>query len=489
MWLRLSGLAIALGVGFNAGMLPAQGQVTDSQVNALVEALRVNAPPASPSGERLYSEWQVKGENIPRWSQACIGRSLTPELFEASPVTARWILACILRDTLRAEYKASGNNEAIAIRRAAAWWMTGQPASYANGDTGSYTQKVLTTYQQKRPIAAKPTATKPPAKPSPSSEPSNTGAVLTSAPSSTEEKPGSTPTTPSPKPATTPDSSPSQNRTTIYDRYMQAGYDAAKKRDNTTALLYFRRALDERPGDSYATQAIQNLENSSRGQSSATPTSVLSRSTASSPQPNSATAPSPPDFPAPSTAPSPNPVGAKPTPLPKPKPATPTASKPANPSPSMPTVVVPSVAPVSETLTQQQAVDLINRWLQAKADIFAPPFDQQQALNLTTGELLASLMKSDGVLAWLKNNRAYYRYGVQKVDSVDRFLAARDRATLEITLTEDRTLYFNGAIDPKRTDFSAQHVRFSLEAIDGTWKIADYKTVEGSLLERSVGKE
>jgi hypothetical protein len=151
--------------------------------------------------------------------------------------------------------------------------------------------------------------------------------------------------------------------------------------------------------------------------------------------------------------------------------------------------MVPSVAPVSATLSQQEAVDLINRWLQAKADIFAPPFDQQQAINLTTGELLFSLMKPDGVLAWLKTNRAYYRYGVQKVDSVDRFLAVRDRATVEITLTEDRTLYLNGAVDPKRTDFSAQRIRFSLESIDGNWKIADYKTVDGSLLERSVGKE
>lgn len=481
MWLRLSGLAIVLGVGMSTGVLPAQGQVTDSQVGALVEALRLNAPPASPSGERLYSEWQVKGENIPRWSQGCIGRSLTPELFEASPVTARWILICIMRDTLRAEYKASGNNEAIAIRRAASWWMTGDPARYASGDTGIYTQRVLTAYQQKKSIAAKPAAVKPVAVKPVAAAPANGGA------SPAPEKPGDSPATPAPNPATSPEAAPAQNRT-IYDRYMQAGYDAAKKRDNATALLYFRRALDERPGDTYATQAIQNLENGTRSQSSPAATNTLSRTTSA---PSSDV--SVPTFPAPSSSPNSTATNStattKPAPLPKPKPATPTATKPATPAASLPTVVVPSVAPVSATLTQQEAVDLVNRWLQAKADIFAPPFDQQQALNLTTGELLSALMKPDGVLAWLKNNRAYYRYGVQKVDSVDRFLAARDRATLEITVTEDRTLYFNGAIDPKRTDFSAQRIRFSLEAIDGTWKIADYKTVDGALLERSVGSE
>lgn len=482
MWLRLSGFAIALGVGLSAGVLPAQGQVTDFQVNALVEALRLTAPPASPSGERLYSEWQVKGENIPRWSQVCIGRPLTPELFEASPVTARWVLACIMRDTLRTEYKASGNNEAIAIRRAASWWMTGNSDRYATGDTGSYTQRVLTAYQQQKPTAAKPAAAIKPAaaKPVTLSEASSPGATSAPSSGSTEKKPsGSTPVDPASKPATTPDAASSQNRTTIYDRYMQAGYDAAKKRDNSTALLYFRRALDERPGDSYANQAIQNIENATRGQAPAIRGQAPATPSASPPS-----APSTQAFPAPNAA-----VVPKPAPLPKPKPATPTATKPASPSSSLPSVVVPSVAPVSASLTQQEAIDLVNRWLQAKADIFAPPFDQQQALNLTTGELLSSLMKPDGVLSWLKNNRAYYRYGVQKVDSVDRFLAARDRATLEITLTEDRTLYFNGAIDPKRTDFSAQRVRFSLEAIDGTWKIADYKTVDGSLLERSVEKE
>jgi hypothetical protein len=41
---------------------------------------------------------------------------------------------------------------------------------------------------------------------------------------------------------------------------MQAGYRATNQRDYDTALLYFRRALDERPNDPYARQAIQNVE-------------------------------------------------------------------------------------------------------------------------------------------------------------------------------------------------------------------------------------
>ena len=41
---------------------------------------------------------------------------------------------------------------------------------------------------------------------------------------------------------------------------MKAGYDAEKAKQPTTALTFFNRALDERPGDTYATTAIQTLE-------------------------------------------------------------------------------------------------------------------------------------------------------------------------------------------------------------------------------------
>jgi hypothetical protein len=49
-------------------------------------------------------------------------------------------------------------------------------------------------------------------------------------------------------------------KTTPYDRYMQAGYAATQKRDHEAALRYFKRALDERPGNLYATRAIENTE-------------------------------------------------------------------------------------------------------------------------------------------------------------------------------------------------------------------------------------
>ncbi|MBF2026048.1 MAG: ARC6/PARC6 family protein [Oscillatoriales cyanobacterium C42_A2020_001] len=271
-----------------------------------------------------------------------------------------------------------------------------------------------------------------------------------------------------PAPSTPPAST--SKGSTFYDRYMQAGYTATNRRDHSTALVYFKRALDERPEDTYAIQAIRNVE-----------TYLKAPPSPSTAKPTTPTKPATPAKPAtPIAKPAAKPAAKLTPPKTPPTTATATATK----APAA-VVVVPS-APPSDAFNEQQAVALINRWLQAKAEVFAPPYDQQQVVDLTTGELFASLVKPDGVLNWLKINRAYFRYGVQNVDSIERFVVARDRATIEVNLTEDRTLYRNGTIDPNQTDFSSQRVRFTFVADNGVWKIADYKTVNGLLLERSI---
>ncbi|HEY9606218.1 MAG TPA: hypothetical protein V6C85_31720 [Allocoleopsis sp.] len=158
--------------------LPVNAQVSDAQVGALVEALRQAAPQTGTVDDGLYSEWQIKPENIPRWSKQCIGRELTTTQFESSPVTARAILVCVMRDVLREQYSASGNNEFVAVQRAASWWMTGDPNQYNNAPTNSYVQTVLSFYQQQRsnPQAQQSTTpAKPPAatQPQPTSVPSS----------------------------------------------------------------------------------------------------------------------------------------------------------------------------------------------------------------------------------------------------------------------------------------------------------------------------
>lgn len=129
--------------------LPVQGQVSDAQIVALVEALRLVAADA-PRAEGLYSPWRIKPSNIPRWSRLCIGEELTPQEFEEDFSRARNILVCVMEDVFRKEYPVSGNNESVAVRRAAAWWMTGDPSQYNKGDIGKYTERVLGIYQELR---------------------------------------------------------------------------------------------------------------------------------------------------------------------------------------------------------------------------------------------------------------------------------------------------------------------------------------------------
>lgn len=211
-------LIVSLSVILAAGTLPAQAQVSDRQVSALVEALRQAAPQTGRADDGLYSDWQIMPGNIPRWSRSCIGRELSPTEFEASPDVARSVVTCVMRDVMRDEYEASGNNETLAVRRSAAWWMRGDPSQYNSAEIADYVQTVVDAYEEQRGSA--------------------TAAAPQSSPSSSQQPPQSS----------------------EFDRYMNAGYAATQERDYDTALLYFQRALDERPDNPYAQQAIQNVE-------------------------------------------------------------------------------------------------------------------------------------------------------------------------------------------------------------------------------------
>jgi hypothetical protein len=129
-------------------LLPAHADITAARVAAFVEALRQAAPQTGWADDGLYSDWQIKPANIPRWSKRCLGQELTPEEFAARPETARAVVTCVMGGVLREQYAASNHDEAMAVQRAAAWWMTGDPEQYQSDATRPYIQKVLRLYQQ-----------------------------------------------------------------------------------------------------------------------------------------------------------------------------------------------------------------------------------------------------------------------------------------------------------------------------------------------------
>lgn len=122
--------------------------LSDNQVAAMVEALRLAAPRTSTPNDGLYSAWQIKPEIIPTWSKQCIGQELTPQQFESDPTAARTIVSCIMQRELNSQFSAANRNETAAVRRTACWWMSGKPTGCDSGAIAAYVEKVVGFYQQ-----------------------------------------------------------------------------------------------------------------------------------------------------------------------------------------------------------------------------------------------------------------------------------------------------------------------------------------------------
>lgn len=170
--------------------------------------------------------------------------------------------------------------------------------------------------------------------------------------------------------------------------------------------------------------------------------------------------------------------------------------------PDSPTPVITSSAettpiflpPTNASISQTAAVELLKNWITAKREIFAPPYRKDIGEQLLTGKAYRDNIKktddpdlclADGgkeeeclsSVDWLQRNNAHYNYGVQSLDAVKNFKASGDQATIEVEITEERTLIKNGKVDPTNTSFDTLLVRYSLEFTNGQVKIADYKTV------------
>lgn len=141
--------------------------------------------------------------------------------------------------------------------------------------------------------------------------------------------------------------------------------------------------------------------------------------------------------------------------------------------------------PTSIKLSQEDAVDLIKQWQQAKRRIFAPPFDRQLGYKLLIGEAYRKNIGNSGSMDWLANNNAYYTYGLQSVEQVEDFSYNDNNATIDVVTREQLTLCLNGR--PSRdnnTVDSTSKVRYYLQFDNSKWKIEDYNTTQ-SISKRS----
>lgn len=146
----------AMVVSFSFGLSLAQAQqpVSNTQVAAMVEALRQAAPQTGKVNDGLYSDWQVQPGTVKAWSKFCLKKELTPTQFENNLATARQVISCITRRELDKQLRATNNNETAAVNGVACWWMTGNYTGCNSGFTAAYVQKVVGFYQQQRSKSA-----------------------------------------------------------------------------------------------------------------------------------------------------------------------------------------------------------------------------------------------------------------------------------------------------------------------------------------------
>jgi hypothetical protein len=141
-------LALTLLVCAAVTWAPAHGQSPEARARALAGALKLAAPRTDRPD--LYSDWKVKAAIIPDWSRRCLGKELTPAEFAANREEARRVVECIMARELGRELQQTADQN-LAVRRAAAWWMTGNPDQYDQGSTAEYTDKVLFYYRELLP--------------------------------------------------------------------------------------------------------------------------------------------------------------------------------------------------------------------------------------------------------------------------------------------------------------------------------------------------
>jgi hypothetical protein len=123
------------------------------------------------------------------------------------------------------------------------------------------------------------------------------------------------------------------------------------------------------------------------------------------------------------------------------------------------------------SFTEQDAVNLVDQWLAAKAKIYAPPYATQLVASLTTGAVYEELMEPGGSIDWLRQNKAYYTYGSHKATSVGGFLSNDNMAQVDILVQQELSYYENGRLS--RNEKVSEVYQFSFRLENGAWKISD----------------
>lgn len=125
-------------------------------------------------------------------------------------------------------------------------------------------------------------------------------------------------------------------------------------------------------------------------------------------------------------------------------------------------------------LSREAARSLIQKWLEAKKEIFAPPFNRQLASEMLTGDAYEKWFREP--VDWLDRGDYYYTFGTQQINSIESFDVDGKIAKIDVVVTEERTFCKNQKPQNENTAFDRRLVHYTFKIKDDKWKIADYSS-------------
>ncbi|BAZ86393.1 ARC6/PARC6 family protein [Dolichospermum compactum] len=122
-------------------------------------------------------------------------------------------------------------------------------------------------------------------------------------------------------------------------------------------------------------------------------------------------------------------------------------------------------------ISQEQALELVQKWYAAKPRIFAPPFDRDLLNELATGKLYQRVGGEDGSIDWLQKYNRYYTYNKSEITNVMGFSSSGSRPYIKVRIIEELYLQGEKGIDKTNSgEYQIDYIYFFAKE-NGTWKI------------------
>jgi ARC6-like, IMS domain len=97
---------------------------------------------------------------------------------------------------------------------------------------------------------------------------------------------------------------------------------------------------------------------------------------------------------------------------------------------------------ISRQQPQDEAVKLVQQWLETKKNLFSSPFDRDSAASLVVGKAYRDKVRGpssdgtpDSVSEWLEKRGYYYSYGLQRIDTIKRFEMSNNSIIMDVQIT------------------------------------------------------